>query len=62
MARVISRSGSVGMVRCSQLTFGFVKHQLKVVSGLADLFLHHRAARRRSPTKRGCSVFRTFEA
>jgi hypothetical protein len=45
MTRVDSRSEGVGIARSARIAFGFVKHQIEVVTALADLFPH----RRRSP-------------
>jgi hypothetical protein len=49
MTRVVSRPEFVGIVRCARFAFGFVKHQIGVVTALADLFPH----RRRPPVPAG---------
>ena len=42
MTRVGSRPEFVGIVHSARFAFGFVKHQIEVVTALADLFPHRR--------------------
>jgi hypothetical protein len=42
MTRVVSRPKFVGTVRCARIAFSFVKHQIGVVTALADLVPHRR--------------------
>jgi hypothetical protein len=42
MTRVGSRPEGVGIVRSARFAFGFVKHQIEVVTALAELFPHRR--------------------
>lgn len=42
MTRVGSRPEGVGIVHSARFAFGFVKHQIEVVTALADLFPHRR--------------------
>ena len=49
MTRVGSRLEGAGIVHSARFAFGFVKHQIEVVTALADLFPH----RRRPPVPAG---------
>jgi hypothetical protein len=40
MTRVGSRPAAGGIVQSARFAFGFVKHQIEVVTALADLFPH----------------------
>ena len=44
MTRVGSRPEFVGIVHSARFAFGFVKHQIGVVTALTDLFPHRRRA------------------
>ena len=42
MTRVGSRLEGAGIVHSARFAFGFVKHQIEVVTALAELFPHRR--------------------